>query len=105
MSKMSSRTLGRGQVELDPGRGVERVGWFCARTSRTAAATVGGATAVVGPLGHASITTTQGYARLSDEAVFDEARRVQTVSKTVAMDLDERQRKRRILAAGNLVPP
>ncbi len=39
-------------------------------------------------LGHASITTTQRCGRLSDEAVFEEARRVQTVAATVAGRLD-----------------
>jgi integrase len=35
-------------------------------------------------LGHASITTTQRYARLSDEAVEREAKRVHSVAETVA---------------------
>lgn len=39
-------------------------------------------------LGHASIVTTQRYARLSDEAVFEEAKRVQTVEETVEGRLD-----------------
>ncbi len=56
-------------------------------------------------LGHASITTTQRYGGLSDEAVFEEARRVQTVSKTVSIGLDAGESERRILAAGSKVPP
>jgi len=36
-------------------------------------------------LGHADIKTTQRYGRLSDQAVFEEAIRVQTVAKTVAV--------------------
>lgn len=34
-------------------------------------------------LGHASIVTTQRYGRLTDDAVFEEAKRVQMVPKTV----------------------
>jgi integrase len=39
-------------------------------------------------LGHASITTTQRYGQLSDDAVFDEAKRVQLVAKRVATALE-----------------
>jgi integrase len=42
-------------------------------------------------LGHASITTTQRYGQLSDEAVFEEAKRVQLVAKRVAAALDDEE--------------
>jgi len=77
MSKMFSRTLSAaGKSNRIRVVALNGLGWFCARTSRTAAATVGGDSSRRPPR---SCLNHDGYARLSDEAVFDEARRVQTV--------------------------